>query len=167
VALEKKHVVPAICALVAVGGVAYIVTRPSDEAQIKKTIARLTDAVAPHPNEQNIIGTVARISGVFKETLTERVEISLPEVRDLPSARADLAKAAAQVSVHYPTATLSVDCAKIAVAEDKITARGDCEVTLRDDRDGPREDKRRVNFGLRKDDGWRVTSINVAERQPR
>lgn len=160
---DRKYLVPILCGLVGVGGVVFAITRPSDEAQIRQTLARVAAAVAPHPNEQNIISTIARINGVFKETLTERVEIRLAEVRDLPSARSDLSKSAAQVAVHYANATMDLACSKVDVAEDAKSAKADCVVTLKDTREG-REDQRRVNFALRKDDGWRITTINVADR---
>ncbi len=163
--LERKHLLIGLAALGVVGAGIYVATRPSDESAIRAVLKRTAEAVAPHPNESNIIGTVARVSGVFKETLTERVEIQLPEIPNLPNARADLSKAAAQVGVHYGNATLGLECDKVEIADDKVTAHADCHATLKDESgNGPREDKRRVNFTLRKDDGWRITTINVAER---
>jgi hypothetical protein len=163
-ALLRRFLVPLIAALVTLSVVLVIVLAPSEEDRIRQVLTRITLAVAPRA-QPNPIGDYARISDTFKETLAERVEITVPELPTLPSSRAELAQGAMQGGARLGPSDMRLTNIEVKLDESKTSAKVDAVVLIRPKTQGRSPAKRRVHFSLRKDDTWRVYSINVAEAE--
>jgi hypothetical protein len=160
----KKWLIPAVLAVVTAVVVAVVVLMPSEEQKVKKTIERLALTVAPRP-QANPAFELARINDAYKDILADRVEISIPEVPSgIPGSRRALAELTMTMGARYGEADVDVSDVTVKLDDSKTTAQVDCTAELRE-RGGSRREKRRVHFALRNDDHWRITSINVAERE--
>jgi hypothetical protein len=160
--VKKSWIIGAIAlVLVLGGGIGWTVLRPSDEAKIRKVLDRLVHAVEPRPNA-NPIFEMGRVKGEFGELLTERVEVSIPDIGGVPSSRNELAQAAVAAGSRFGVGDLELSVSEIKL--DDAHTRADVDSIVRMKRQGSAfsREERRVHFSLRNDDGWRVTSINVS-----
>ena len=162
----KKWLVTAAILLVTIGVVVYVVVAPSEEQKIRKVVQRLARTVEPHPSANPIL-EFARIKSEFDELLTERVEVAIPELCDIPSARKDLAQAAVQAGSRFGVADIELIDIVIKVDDAKLRADVDTTASFRRSTSALSREERRVHFSLRNDDRWRVSSINVSAASPR
>jgi hypothetical protein len=159
--MTKKWLIPAICALVAVVVVAIVVFTPTEEDRVKQAVTRFAKVVEPRPNE-NPAFALGRINDTFKEVLDDRVEIAVPELPEIPADRKSLAQLAMQGGARYGEVSIEVSDVRVKIDEGKTRAQVDCVAELREKGGQGRRDRRRVSFGLRNGDRWRITSIHVA-----
>ncbi len=160
--MKKSWLLGVVALVVVLGGVvAWTILRPSDEAKIRKVLERLVHAVEPRPNA-NPVFELGRVKGEFSEILTERVEVSIPDIGGVPSGRNELAQAAVAAGGRFGVGDLELSVSEIKL--DEAHTRADVDSIVRMKRQGSAltREERRVHFSLRNDDGWRVTSVNVS-----
>ena len=157
----KKWVIPAACAAITAIVVGVVVLVPTEEDKVKKTVERFAKAVEPHP-QANPAFELGRINDTFKDVLADHVEISVPEIPQVPSDRKQLAALAMQGGARYGEVDIGISDVTVKLDEGKTTAQVDCTAELREKGGRARKDKRRVHFFLRNDDHWRIATIHVA-----
>lgn len=145
------------------GIIGYAVfSAPSDEEQILEVLERLESAVAVREGGENPLSRQARINGEFKEIFVDNVSISIRELPQRPSKRADLVRIAAQAGHYFQT--VEVDFTDNELEVGKHGAAVESLVTLDGVRGGAQQrDERDVRVELSKEDGdWRITRLVVS-----
>jgi hypothetical protein len=138
--------------------------RASEEDRIRETLDRFTRAVAVKPDD-NVLSRSGRLASELKETVTDQVRVEVPDVGVRVSSRKDLVEAATKAGLVYGSADAALTNVRIRIEEGASTAKADALVVVTAERGGERKvDRRDVHFLLFKDDGWKITTIDVAGR---
>lgn len=147
-------------------------TRPSDEQKIRDQVARVAAAVKVTEDDTNPLVRLARIRGIFKDTLDKDVHVSLADVPTLPrsgSGRDQLAETATQATAIFRSADVDLSSVEVKLDDARLQAEVKAKATLvavgRDAKS--RRESRAVDFHVVLMDGtWRVTSITVWAKDP-
>jgi len=160
--MNKKWVVIAGCAVLAIVTLWLTVFRPSEEDRIRNVLARFTKAVAVR-SDDNILARTGRLRSELKETVTDDVYVVVPDFSIRVVDRASLVDSAAKAGLVFQSADAELTGMTIKVDEGATTAKVDALAIVTGDRGGERKvDKRSVHFLLRKDGDWKIATIDVA-----
>jgi hypothetical protein len=151
---------------IALGGLLYVVLRPSDEARIKEQIAKLSALVRVTEDDAqtNPIGRMAHVSDALGALVDRDVRVSVPDLPSLGSGRQPLVELI--TSEPHFLRTLDADFSHVQIKLDEphtsamvgLTAR----VKAKEIGGSQREDERAVDLRFAKQDGaWIVTTITV------
>ena len=162
----KKLGIVAACALLGVIALWLTVFRPSEEDRIRKTLGRITKAVAVK-SDDNPLARMGRLKSELKETTTDDVFVTVPDFDVRVTNRTTLVEAASKAPAVYSSADVELTGLTIKVDDAATTAKADAIAVVTGERGGERKiDKRDVHFLLRKDGEWKVTTIDVAAPRP-
>ncbi|MEO6417948.1 MAG: nuclear transport factor 2 family protein, partial [Polyangiaceae bacterium] len=137
---------------------------PSDAERIRNELTRLAAAVEVTGDAPNPISHLAHVKGELAEIFEEDVRVTIPELPQLQSGRADLAKTATDASLYFRAASVSFAVVDLDLDATKSHALVRATAVLHlTERDGSnRLEKRLVNFQLAKTDGaWRIRTLTV------
>ncbi len=158
----KKWAIVAGCAAVAAVALWLTVFRPSEEDRIRKVLDRFAKAVAVKEND-NIISRAGRVNSELKETVADDVYADVADFNVRITNRKDLAENATKAGLMFTSADCELTSMTIKVDDSATTAKVDALALVTGTRNGERKaDKRPVHFLLRKDGGWKITTIDVA-----
>ena len=158
----KKWAIVAGCAAVAAVALWLTVFRPSEEDRIRKVLDRFAKAVAVKEND-NIIFRAGRVNSELKETVADDVYADVADFNVRITNRKDLAENATKAGLMFTSADCELTSMTIKVDDSATTAKVDALALVTGARNGERKaDKRPVHFLLRKDGGWKITTIDVA-----
>jgi len=161
----RKWGIVAACALLALVVVGITVLRPSEEDRIRKVLERFTHAVAVRTDDQPL-SRLGRIRSETKETVTDDVFVAVPDLGIRVVGRSALADSAAKAGVVFQSADCVLTGTTIKIDESATTAKVDALAVVTGSRGGERKvDRRPVHFLLRKDESWKITTIDVATSQ--
>lgn len=161
---NRRWLVAAACAAVAAVVLYFTFFGKSDEDQIRKALTTLTKAVAVRENE-NPIARLGRIKSDLKDVVADDVSVDVRELDIRVTGRPKLAENATQVAAVYTSASCDVGGLTIKIDPTGNSAKVDGVAELSGVTRGERRsDRRDVHFLLRKDGGWKITSIDVLPR---
>lgn len=161
---EKALAAAAIVIVTAV--LAFFLSRPSDEDQVKRTLDRLASAASVREDD-NILARAARLKSELKETVDDDVRVDVPELGLRVTGRKKLVEDAAGASAVFGQASCALTQVKVQLDPSKTAAKADAVALVTATRGGERRvDRRDVHFLLRKDGAWRVTSVSVLPEAP-
>lgn len=161
----KLYAVVGACLLAA--GVALYLTffRDSEEERIRKVLTELTRMIEVKDGE-NVLGRTARLRSKTQDLVEDDVRVTLSERSLDVRGRKDFEDNATRLGLLYQKASCELTRVKVRVDPNAATgsiATVDADAVLTAVRGGERKaDRRAVHFLLRKDGGWRVSSIEVA-----
>mgnify|MGYP001156165517 CR=1 FL=1 len=161
----RKWMVALACAVVA--GVALYLTffRSSDEERIRKVLGELVEAVAIKDGD-TIISRTARVRSGLRKIVDEDVRVNVAELSIDVRGRDKLEEQAIKVGLLYQSAACSLASMSIKLDPQATVATVDAVALVTATRGGERQvDKRDVHFLLRKDDDWKISTIDVAPRR--
>jgi hypothetical protein len=168
--LDRRAVLLALGAVVALCTGAYVALRPTDESRIREKLAKLAAAVRITNAEvqANPIGRMAHVSGVFQTLFEPDVRVSAPELAQLGSGRREL-EAAVVAAPRYVRA-FDVDFASVTVKLDEAHESAEvgavAEASSVDLENRKRQEKRAVDFHFVKRDGdWLIATVSVWTRE--
>ncbi len=161
---------PALAALAlglcVLASVSFLLLRDSAEQQIVKAFTRSAQTVAVKSGDTPV-SRLARINGVFSETMGDYVSVSVGELGIAVSGRRRAAEAGAHAGSVYQSAQVEILRTDVRIDESKKNARLTASVAVSGSVGGERRlDTREVNAVLRNDDGWRITSVEVLPAAP-
>jgi hypothetical protein len=158
----KKWAVAGACAAIAAVVLVITLTRPSEEDRVRQVLERFAKAVAVKPDD-NILARAGRVKSELKETVTDDVHVDVADLSIRVSNRQALAEHATKASLVFSSADCELTGMAIKLDDSSTTAKVDALALVTGMRGGERKiDKRPVHFLLRKDDGWKITTIDVA-----
>lgn len=158
----KKWGVIAGTAVVALVVLYVTLFRKSDEDRIREVLDRFTRAVAIK-SDDNPLSRMARVKSELAETTTDDVFVVVPDLGVRVAQRAALVERATQASALYQSASCELVSMNVKLEENAATATVDATAIVTGSRGGERRvDRRPVHFLLRKDDVWRIATIDVA-----
>jgi hypothetical protein len=158
----KKWAVAGACAAIAAVVLVLTLTRPSEEDRVRQVLERFAKAVAVKPDD-NILARAGRVKSELKETVTDDVHVDVADLSIRVSNRQALAENATKASLVFSSADCELTGMTIKLDDSSTTAKVDALALVTGMRGGERKiDKRPVHFLLRKDDGWKITTIDVA-----
>ncbi len=135
--------------------------RISDEELARAQVERLAATVSFSEPVGNPTFRAAHLNGEFKELLTPRITITVPEVGNMPSERNKLALATARVQAGFGSLEVGLDEVVAEVGGEQATVRA-IAVVEQQRRGVPRSARRPVTFSLTKVDGdWLIDAIRV------
>lgn len=162
VALTKRNLSIAAAGLVAVVALVVFLTRPSDEQRIKSVLDRLVKIVSVKEGD-TILSRTGRIRSGCKELVDDGIRVDVPDLNVRVTGREAFADGATKAGLMYLSASAELVDVQVQLDEAKTTAKADAVALVTGVRgDARRLDRRRVHFLLRKDDDWKVTTIDVA-----
>ncbi|MDB4943513.1 MAG: hypothetical protein JWP97_3047 [Labilithrix sp.] len=136
--------------------------RPSDEDQIRKTLDRFARALEVK-RDDTVLSRGGRVKSQLKELVTDDVHVDVPDLNVRVTGRGSLAENATAAGLAFTSADASFTSLTIKLDDAHTTAKVDGTVVVRGDRNGDqRVDKRSVHLLLRRDDGWKITTVDVA-----
>ena len=159
-------------AAIVLGVAIWFFTRPGDEQKIREQVARVVAAVKVTEDDTNPLIRLARIKGIYKETLDKNVHLSLEDVPTLPrggSGRDQLAEMATQATAIFRSADIDLSGVEVKLDGPRQQAEVKAKATLvAVGRDGKsRRESRAVDFHVVSMEGtWRITSITVWAKEP-
>lgn len=151
----------------AVAGIALYFTffSSSDEERIRRVLDQLAATIAVKEGE-NILARTGRIRSQTKDLVEEDVRVNVEERALEVRGRKQLEDEAAKLGLLYQKADCTFASVKLKVdphPTEGSVATVDAVAILTATRGGDaRADRRAVHFLLRKDGGWKITSIDVA-----
>lgn len=158
----RKWAVAGACAAVALVVLVITLTRPSEEDRVRKVLERFAKAVAVKQDD-NILSRAGRVKSELKETVTDDVHVDVADLNIRVSNRQALAESATKASLVFTSADCELTGMTIKIDDASTTAKVDALALVTGMRGGERKiDRRPVHFLLRKDDGWKITTIDVA-----
>ncbi len=160
----KKWYVLVAC--VAVGGIALgiMFTRTSDEDRIRTTLRDFARVVAVKEGD-TIVSRGVRVKGGLEDLVDDDVRVNMTELSVDVRGRPRLAEEAMRVGLLYQKADCEFSSLSIKVDQGGAVATVDAAATVTASSGGERKvDKRDVHFLLRKDDRWKIATIDVAPR---
>ena len=153
----KKWAVAAACALVASIVLYVTVFRSSEEDRIREVVNRFTKVCEVKAND-NVLMRAGRLQSTFEETVDDGVRVDIEELGMGISGREKLVENGTRAAGLYNEATIELSDIKIKIDDSKTTAKCDAVAQLKTK---DRSDKRDVHFLLRKDGGWKITTLSV------
>lgn len=162
----KKWAIVAGCASAAAVAAWLTLFRPSEEDRIREVLKRFANAVAVKPGD-NVLSRADRVKSELKETVAEDVHADVTDFAIRVSSRAALAEKAVQAPMVFTSADCELTDFTIKVDESSVSAKVDTVAFVTGVRGGERTaDKRPVHFLLRKEGGWKITTIDVGSSPP-
>jgi len=161
--VNRKALIGGACALV--GGVAIYFTlfRASDEDQIRKTLGDFASMVGTKPND-TIISRTMRLRTHMKEVVRDDVAVRVDELHVDLRGREKLEDEAAKVGLVYQDAECTFANTRIEMDPAKTFAKVDTTALVTAKVGGERKiDKRPIHVLLRKDGGWLIDTMDVAQ----
>lgn len=160
--MSKKVLVSAGCALVAAVAIYLTLFRSSDEDKIKKCLGDFASIVTIKPND-NILSRTARMRSRMSEVVRDDVQVTVPELNIDLRGREKLEDGAAKAGLAYSDAECTFINTTIEMDPAKTFAKVDTTalVTAKSG-DERKVDKRHVHVLLRKDDAWKIDSMDVS-----
>lgn len=162
---NRRWAVAAACGVVAAVALYFTFFGKSDEDQIRKALTTLTKSVAVRENE-NPIARLARIKSDLKDVAADDVAVDVRELDIRVTGRPKLAENATQVAAVYTSASCDLGSLTIKIDPTGNSAKADAVAEVSGVTRGERRsDRRDVHFLLRKDGGWKITSIDVLRQE--
>lgn len=158
---RKKWTVAAGCVLVAAVALWLTVFSASDEDRIKKQLVRVARTVDVKQDE-NPLARLGRIQSELRDVVDDDVAVDVRELGLRITGRKKLAENAAQIAAVHSSASAELTSVTVKIDPSGTSAKADARAVVTGVRGGEhRSDTRDVHFLLRKDGGWRITSIDV------
>ena len=156
-----------IAALVVLASIGtYLLVRPSAESQIRSALVHTLEAVSAKTGDTPI-SRLARIRGVFADTMTEFVHVHVAELRVDVTGRTKLADAAVQAGLAYQDAHVDLLRCDVTIDPAKQNAQVEATVIVRGQRGGSEQlEQRDLHAVFRHEEGWRISSIEVSAKSP-
>jgi hypothetical protein len=159
---RRKVVVVAIgCALVAAVALALTFFRESDEERINKLLVHFAKTVSVKPAD-TLISRTARIRSELGEIVDDGVRVTVPELGVRSNGRRQFEEDAIRAGSMFTEADCDFANVTIKLGEGATFATVDATAIVSGLRGGERKvDRRDVHFLLRKEKGWKLTSIDL------
>lgn len=162
---NRRWGVVAACGVVAAIALYFTFFSSSDEDQIRKALTTLAKSVGVRENE-NPLARLGRIKSDLKDVTADDVAIDVRELNIRVTGRPKLAENATQVAGVYTSASVDLGSVVIKVDPTGTMAKADAVAEVSGMTRGERRsDRRDVHFLLRKDGGWKITSIDVLPKE--
>lgn len=152
-----------------VGGVAVVAVaiyfgffRVSEEDRVREVLEELARMVAVRDGD-TVLSRAARLRGGMRELVDDDVRVSVVELGIDVRGRGRLADDATRAGLAFQSATVALARTTVTIDPAGTLAKADATALVTASRGGERRvEERAVHFLLRKDGGWRVTTIDVA-----
>lgn len=159
-----KKWVAAACALVASVALYLTFFAASEEDRIQKVLRELA-AIVSVKEDDTLLSRAARVRSRMKEVVADEVHVNVPDLGIDVRGRTKLEDDATRAGLLYQKADCDFTNVSIKVDPAGTMAQVDAVATVRGSRGGERKvDQRDVHFLIRKDGGWKISTIDVATR---
>jgi hypothetical protein len=163
--MTRRWLVALACAVVASVALYLTFFRSSDEDRIRKVLGELAKVVAVKDGD-TIISRTARVRGGLEGIVDDDVRVNVAELNIDVRGRAKLEENAIKAGLLYQSADCALTSVSIKLDPQATVATVDAVALVTASRGGERRvDKRDVHFLLRKDGGWKISTIDVAPRR--
>lgn len=158
----KRWGVVAVCVLV--GAVALWLTlfRASDEDKVKTVLSDFAKIVAVKDGD-TILSRTARLRSKLEGVVEDDVLVTVPELHVDVRGRRKLEDDAARAGALYQSAHVEIVTQTLTIDPAGTVATVDATALVTAVRGGDRRiDRRDVHFVLRKDGGWKISTLDVS-----